>query len=182
MRGVSWLFSLAVQRRPQGGGYSRNAEQPHISLGRLDYGHAFIRRCPNCRIGWAEKQDALCSCRGGEVRNSAVVPQEECVFEQTGEARKSEMFRKSSRFPFPSQFQQPRAVFVCFTCNHENRAARGEKILTKFPPILDRPIFCLAATARMNGDNRLGGVAKKSSSEFTIFSGWIDRRRRIFQM
>ena len=179
---MSGALVTDAARRPQRGGYSVNSEQTQISFRRPQHRHVFIRRRPNRRIGRTEKQDASCANRGGDVRNSAVVPNEERVFKQGGEVRQREILRESNRLSFPGRFQQPHALFVGFPRDHQNRVTGGEEVFAQFLPILDRPILCLASAARMKGDDRVGGAAKKISSELAILFGRINRRRLVLQM
>lgn len=143
---------MQLESRPQGGCYSLDFEPLHFSFRRAQDGDVLVRRRPDRGVGPAEKQKAPRAGRGRDVRNAAVVSDEDDVFENCGEVRKREIFGELNWLPLPPGLQFLAAAGVGFPRDDQQLNAGREENVAKLDPFFDRPVLCLAAAAGMECD------------------------------
>ena len=103
--------------------YHGHVELPHVSSWGAHNGNVLIRRRPNRGVGRPEEQNATRTDRRGDMRDAAIVTDEELVFEQGGEMRERQVFCKLDWLPAPSLLQRRRLCAIGFTSNDRERVA-----------------------------------------------------------
>jgi hypothetical protein len=75
--------------------------------------HVLVPRRPNVGIGWSEEKNTICAGGRGEMRNSAVVSNEDRALEHGRQMRKRQVFYKADILISPLTFQSLSLRFVC---------------------------------------------------------------------
>ena len=80
---------------------------------RSDYLHVLTSGRPYLWIGRAKEQNAIRSRGGGEMRDTAVVADENCALEQRGKMRQRQIFREPEpRGIFPNRLELRDCGFI----------------------------------------------------------------------
>ena len=99
-------------RASHGVAHNIDIQLSHIAIGSPYHAHILIRRRPNIRIRRTKKQNAFCARRRGEVRDSAVVSNEDRALKHRGQIRQRQILGKTDLSIFPRVLQCHRLCFV----------------------------------------------------------------------